>query len=236
MHRYPPESKFSLSDFDSKRESNSTNNGQNFEQLEKYLINPYVQVEILREGRSGRLLYRVTTEELGKTEAEELEALKKLFLKILGEISPPPLQSEMEGFIRKEITMYFENEGKVIGERALSHIQYLLTRDFLGYGKIDPIMNDSNIEDISCDGVKIPIYVYHKKYQNIKTNLKFDDERELDNFIVLLAQKGNRQISISDPLLDASTPEGNRINATFGNEVTTRGGTFSIRLFKHAPF
>ncbi|MGC8562187.1 MAG: type II/IV secretion system ATPase subunit [Thermoplasmata archaeon] len=235
MHRYPPDGKISFPAINYKEGGSVTNSDADLELVETYPINQYVTVEIRRDIKTARMLYRLVDAELGREGIEEMEELRKALLSDIGEIPSSPERKEIESYIRREIEMYFLGRGKRIGDQSLGQIHYILTSEFLGYGKIDAIMNDSNIEDISCDGVNIPIYVYHKKYQNLKTNVKFESDRELNNFIVLLAQKGNKQISISDPILDATTPEGNRINATFGHEVTARGGTFSIRLFKHIP-
>ena len=235
MDRFPPEGKISFRDDDSKGGISATKDNADQELIEAYSINPYVMVEISRHRTSARMCYNLVDAELGNEAEEEIGELRKALLKALGEIPVSIDRKNIEINLRKEIEKYFLEREKSVSRESTDHLQYLFTREFMGYGKIDPIMNDSNIEDISCDGVNIPIFVYHKKYQNMKTNVKFGSDRELNNFTVLLAQKGNKQISISDPILDATSPEGNRINATFGNEVTPRGGTFSIRLFKHTP-
>jgi len=86
---------------------------------------------------------------------------------------------------------------------SLHKILYYIKRDYIGYERIDPIMKDPNIEDISCDGSTIPIFVYHRKYQNIKTNLSFEAEK-LDSFVMKLAQCCEKQISIGDPLINST--------------------------------
>ncbi len=97
-------------------------------------------------------------------------------------------------------------------------------------------MRDENIEDISCDGVGVPLFVYHRKYGSIKTALAFDDEEKLNSYVVSLGQRGGKQISVSSPILDGTTPEGHRVQATYAREVTTRGSTFTIRRFRDKPF
>ena len=79
-------------------------------------------------------------------------------------------------------------------------IFYHIFREFLGYGKIDIIMEDEGIEDISCDGNHVPIFIYHKKYDEIITNVKFDGENELNSFVVRLSQICGKQISIYSPI------------------------------------
>jgi flagellar protein FlaI len=118
---------------------------------------------------------------------------------------------------------------------SIHKILYYIKRDYIGYERIDPIMKDPNIEDISCDGSKIPIFVYHRKYQNIKTNLSFEAEK-LDSFVMKLAQCCEKQISIGDPLINSTLPDGSRLNASLGKEVTFRGSTFTIRKFKEHAF
>jgi flagellar protein FlaI len=118
------------------------------------------------------------------------------------------------------------------GERR---IEYYLLRDFLGYGPIDVLMQDPMIEDISCDGPTIPLYLFHRKYESIKTTVAFPDEYELDSFVIRLAQRSRKHISVADPLLDATLPDGSRLQATLSREVTTRGSSFTVRKFRSDP-
>jgi flagellar protein FlaI len=113
-------------------------------------------------------------------------------------------------------------------------IFYHLFRDFIGYGKIDIIMEDDGIEDISCDGFEVPIFIYHKKYDEISTNVKFDDEFELDSFVIRLAQICGKQISIYSPIVDGKLPDGSRLQTTLAKTVT-KPSTFTIRKFKENP-
>ncbi len=113
-------------------------------------------------------------------------------------------------------------------------IYYHLFRDFLGYNKIDILMRDDGIEDISCDGHNLPIFIYHKKYDAIRTNVKFDDEKELNNFVVRLAQISGKQISIYSPIVDGKLPDGSRLQTTLARTVT-KPSTFTIRKFKEKP-
>jgi flagellar protein FlaI len=95
-------------------------------------------------------------------------------------------------------------------------------------------MLDPFIEDISCDGVDIPIYLYHMKYLNIETNISFSEEK-LNSFVITLCQRSGKHISISEPLVDATLPDGSRLQATLGREITTRGSSFNVRKFRGDP-
>ena len=136
--------------------------------------------------------------------------------------------------IKKTKEIIKEYQIKVPPE-AIDKLIYYVLRDFIGYGKIDPLMKDHLIEDISADGVNIPIYVWHRVYESLPTNILFKDETELNSFVVRLAYLAGKNISIASPLLDASLPEGSRVQLTYGNEITRRGSTFTIRRFKVDP-
>ncbi len=118
---------------------------------------------------------------------------------------------------------------------VLDKYQYYITRDFLNFGKIDGLMRDDNIEDISCDGTGIPMFVWHRKYESIPSNIIFETAEELENFVFKLAYMCGRHISIAQPLLDGTLPDGSRAQVTYGTEVTPKGSTFTIRKFKKTP-
>jgi flagellar protein FlaI len=88
-----------------------------------------------------------------------------------------------------------------VDANTLGKYQYFIARDFLGFGKIDGIMRDENIEDVSCDGTNTPIFVWHRKYESIPSNIKFETNQELENFVFKLAYLCGRHISIAQPIL-----------------------------------
>ena len=117
---------------------------------------------------------------------------------------------------------------------SIHKIMYFLRRNFIGYERINPLVLDPNIEDISCSGIEIPIYLYHRKHNNIVTNIHFG-EKELDSLVVKLCQRSGKHISIGEPIVDATLPDGSRIQAILGKEITTRGSSYTIRKFKGDP-
>jgi len=118
---------------------------------------------------------------------------------------------------------------------TLGKYQYYIARDFLGFGKIDGIMRDENIEDVSCDGTNTPVFIWHRKYESIPSNIVFETSQELENFVFKLAYLCGRHISIAQPILDGTLPDGSRAQVTYGTEVTPKGSTFTIRKFKAKP-
>lgn len=128
----------------------------------------------------------------------------------------------------RDYRVTLDNEG-------LFKIQYYILRNYLGWGRIDALMKDEQIEDISCDGIQVPIFLYHRIHRNIKTNIAFEEE-PLNSLAITLAQRSGKHISISSPMLDATLPDGSRLQLTLGTEVTSRGTSFTIRKFRATPF
>ncbi|HDJ96523.1 MAG TPA: hypothetical protein ENG45_00435 [Candidatus Aenigmarchaeota archaeon] len=114
---------------------------------------------------------------------------------------------------------------------------YYIDRDFVGLGKIEAIMHDKDIEDISCDGVGIPIFVFHRdpKLGSLVTNVKFDNAEELNTFVIRLAQLCGKSVSVTSPILDGSLPDGSRVQATLATDIARRGSNFTIRKFTKEP-
>jgi type IV secretory pathway ATPase VirB11/archaellum biosynthesis ATPase len=113
-------------------------------------------------------------------------------------------------------------------------IFYHLFREYLGYGVIDIVMLDDGIEDISCDGPDVPVFLYHKKYEEMTTNIYFETPEMLDSFVVRLAQVCGKQISIFSPIVDGKLPDGSRLQSTLAKTVTLES-TFTIRRFRENP-
>ncbi|MBS3056046.1 MAG: type II/IV secretion system ATPase subunit [Candidatus Aenigmarchaeota archaeon] len=120
-------------------------------------------------------------------------------------------------------------------ERNILH--YFIVRDFVGLGNIDSILKDPNLEDISCDGINIPLYVYHRdpRLGSLKTNIAFTDKDELNAFVERLSERCGKSISVSSPLLDGTLPDGSRVQATLGTDIARHGSNFTIRMFTENP-
>ena len=138
------------------------------------------------------------------------------------------LEEELEEEDEEEV------EKPPLDEESKDTIYYHIFRDFLGFSRIDILMHDDGIEDISCDGPNPPIFIHHRKYEAIETNIYFDEEEELNSFVVRLCQVSGKQISIFSPIVDGKLPDGSRLQATLSRTVT-RGSTFTIRKFKENP-
>lgn len=112
---------------------------------------------------------------------------------------------------------------------------YYLQRDLVGLGRSDGILRDPFLEDVGCNGPDVPVFVFHRVYGSLRTNVAYHGEMELNRYILKLAQFAGKHVSVYQPILDATLRDGSRLNLTLGTEVTRRGSTFSIRRFTQDP-
>jgi len=205
--------------------------------IESYAVQaPYSEVAIvsLPELGGGKAYYIKEVE----LNAQEKELLRKLLDIISKEIEPPQNGVDPRTHVSGEAKRLAKKYGfaKKINERSWPKILYYLQRDLLGFGDIHVIMNDPMIEDLSVNGVGIPVYVWHRRYESMPTNLTITNESALDNLIVKLTHLSSKHISTAFPILDAMLPGKDRIAATFKREVSPKGGSFTIRRFREEPF
>ncbi len=220
-----------------KRESGSVQEKKPSVFREVYLIQePYVYAAVVREPNTQKTKYEVIEPTLLKGEEDQLDEIKAiLFEEIDINLKEIGTRDKAAKYLQNKIRAIIKDYHLKIAEEAIDKLMYYLIRDFLGYGKIDPLMKDHLIEDISADGVNIPLYVWHREYESLPTNIIFNDVEELDSFVVRLAYLAGKNISLAMPILDASLPDGSRIQMTYGNEITRRGSTFTIRRFRVDP-
>jgi archaeal flagellar protein FlaI len=140
--------------------------------------------------------------------------------------------SILERFVDEIISDYSLDVSNDKKEKIL----YYLKKNLLGLTRLDPLMNDPKIEDVSCDGSEVAMFLYHRDHGSIQSNIRFADEEELSGFVIKLAQKCGKHISIANPMIDATMPDGSRIQMTLSTEISTKGSTFTIRKFREEPF
>ncbi|MFB6094462.1 MAG: ATPase, T2SS/T4P/T4SS family [Halanaeroarchaeum sp.] len=143
--------------------------------------------------------------------------------------------SGIEGMAIRPEPALLEEDDETLTQFQVEKLLYRLTRDFIGYERIDGIKHDINVEDISVDGYHSPVFVYHTDYEQLITNVEHGRE-QLDDFVVKLAQRSGKGISKRQPQVDATLPDGSRAQLTLGEEVSDHGTNYTIRQFKEIPF
>lgn len=203
-------------------------------ELERYWVNePYAFVVILLNPENNAYQYHVAEPALSEFEDLFLKEIKDRLKDVLL-VEDIKSEEDKDKILTNKVKQLVKDYAIDITPTTLEKVMYYTRRDFIYFGKIDPLMHDNRIEDVSANGHDIPIYLYHKKYTNIPTNIYFN-EADLNSFVIRLAQRCGKHISVAEPMVDATMPDGSRIQMTLGKEVTSRGATFTIRKFSEIP-
>ena len=132
-------------------------------------------------------------------------------------------------------SMSGSKDGRIpVTRRELDTMKYVILRDKITMGALEPLIKDTNIEDISCSGLG-PVFVEHKVFKGLKSSIVFDTHEELDDFILRLSENIKKPVTFKNPIVDAALQDGSRINIVYGGEVSKRGSNFTIRKFAETP-
>ena len=210
--------------------------GEDFEELDTYPVQPpYSYVRVLFDKRDYSRFYYVVEPKATKQELDDLETIKEVLQRALN-INRETMDESQDEFLKQAVDDILDRYRLKSRKSNRAKIHYYIERDLIGYGKVDTMMRDPNIEDVSCDGPGVEIFVYHRRFESLRTNVMWEDELELESYIIRMAQRCGKHISIAEPLLDATLMDGSRIVMTLGREISTRGSTFTIRRFRDEPF
>ncbi len=201
------------------------------------LIAPYAYAHIYWSSKNQELVYEVEEPELVPDEKKVLNLLEDGVRELIN-VSYLSLGKgdTVINYLEKNLKVLLSELRITLTKESYLKIMYYIYRDFVGLDKVEPMMNDIYIEDIECNGAGFPIFVVHRKYRNLKTNVVFKQTKRLAAFVERLAQKSGQYISYATPLLDGALPDGSRVNATFTEDVSSRGPTFTIRKFTREPW
>jgi len=210
---------------------------EGFSEVETYPLQPpFSYAAIVQNEVTAELLYIVDELPLEKEEQEAYDRMKNM---LEDELKAPIGEETLSESFHRQLPSILAKYPKMfmgITPVGMRKIQYCLEQSVVGYGKIDPVMYDPNVEDISCGGLDKPIFLWHRVYENIKTNIFFDDEEELNNFVMKIVHKAGKHVSIAFPIVDVTLPGKHRLAVTYGRETTPYGTSFTIRKFRKDPF
>ena len=148
------------------------------------------------------------------------------------QVSEEKLFNDIRAFL--SLRLSGTNENNEPSNEYLDHLSQKFLRDIIGYGEIDPLIQDDELEEIMIIGTGKPVFVYHRKYGMMKTNLQFDEEGKIRDLIDAIARQINRRIDQESPILDGRLMDGSRINATIP-PVSPDGPSLTIRKFRRDP-
>jgi flagellar protein FlaI len=214
--------------------------------LREYSIleEPRVAVRVL-EDVDGRRFYHV--EEPPLTDAGN-RVYQGLITRILGDMRLLRRFSELEDLgeglreaykLAKPALRKWRGKLRKAGvdpEQEAMAVAYYIARDLVGYGRLDPLIRDPHIEDISCNGLYTPVFVYHSEFEWLTTSIAFNDRAELERVVMKLALRSGREPSLARPIVEGVLrPEGYRVHIIL-DVVSRRGHSFTIRKFRAEPF
>jgi flagellar protein FlaI len=198
---------------------------------------PFAAVNIKWSKRDSSLVYYVLEPVLSNEEIDLLEKIKTTLIEKLDIDFSTLRKDDARVYLKKKFEESVNLMALNLPENKRQQILYYIERDFVGLGKIEPIMKDPNIEDISCDGIGIPIFILHRNslIGSVKTNVVFNTAEELDIFVNKVAQRCGKNISVAQPLIGGTLPDGSRLQATLGTDIARKGSNFTIRKFTEKP-
>ena len=208
-----------------------------------YPVNPpFAFVHIRFDQEKGEYHYLIREPELNQHEKNQLNLIKNKVESTMDREELPieegftfTSSSQLSSYLNKRFHKVIELFDIDVPEERKPLLFYFLERELLGLGRSDSIIRDPYVEDIGCNGPKIPLFLFHRVFGSMKTNIVYPNELELNRFILKLAQISGKHISVYQPILDAVLADGSRINLTLGSEVTRKGSTFTIRKFSYDP-
>jgi flagellar protein FlaI len=206
--------------------------------VDKYsLYEPFAQVFIVQEPKTGE--YRYVLDEL-QLDTFERGIYNHVLEILLAEIESPKEEiADPRKFFAQEAKKIVDKYRISLGwlpDVSWYKILYHAERDLVGFGKIDPLMRDPNIEDISCDGVTKSVYIWHRTFESLETNIQFENDEVLDNMVVKLVHMAGKHVSSAFPIVDASLPGKHRLAVCYRREITPFGTAFTIRKFRDDPY
>jgi flagellar protein FlaI len=209
---------------------------EGYTQIESYPLNPpFSYAWIFQDDAEGSYFYVVDELPMSRDERDAYKRLKSI---LEYELKAPRLDETLVASFHRQLPAILDEHKEALqgtSQVGLRKIMYYLEKDLIGYGRIDGLICDPLIEDVSCLGINKPVYIYHRKYANARTNIIFSDEEELDDFITRIVHRQGKHVSIAHPIVDLTLPAKHRLAVSFGKETTPAGTSFTIRKFKEDP-
>src|SRR3989344_2488378 len=195
-----------------------------------------VDVSIISKEEEPVPVYRISITNISDTTKIILEKIRDEFVaeetKTLSEdASVYDVQEQFREKIMKLLAKYFPNADKKTMDML---INYILQQN-IGLGNLDILLKDTNLEEIVINSAKEPVWVYHRRYGWLKTNVLVPSESRIRHYSTIIGRDVGKEITILNPLMDAHLKTGDRVNATL-SPISSKGNTITIRKFAVKPW
>lgn len=131
------------------------------------------------------------------------------------------------------------NQGLVLDYRDLNKLAIILVRHTIGFGLIEVLLQDKNLQDIVLNA-PIPqttIYLRHNKYDNCETNI-IPSQEDVDSWAAKFRMISGRPLDEANPILDTQLEIGvlrARI-AIIQQPLSPDGLAYALRRHREAPW
>jgi flagellar protein FlaI len=201
--------------------------------VDKYPLNaPFAYAIIAEDPGTGTRKYFVDEVTLSQREATIYTYLLET---LESELTVPRSEIDPRAYFLEQANKIVKKYSIKASQLSWPKINYFAERDLVGFGVLDGVMRDTQIEDITVDGVAKPLFIYHRRFDNIETNLTFLRDEELDNIVARLAHMAGKHVSTAFPIVQGTLPGRHRLAATYRREVSPYGSTCTIRKFREDP-
>jgi flagellar protein FlaI len=206
---------------------------ETWKELDRYALNaPFAYAIIATDPSTGAKRYSLDEVPLNPREAANYTYLLDT---LESELTVPRSEINPKEYFKEQARRLIAKYSIKAPQFSWPKIIYFAERDLVGFGILDGLMRDPQIEDITVDGVGKPLFIYHRRYENLETNLVFRTDEELDNVVAKLAHMAGKHVSTAFPIVQGTLPGRHRLAATFRREVSPYGGTLTIRKFREDP-
>ncbi len=175
-----------------------------------------------------------------KLSLEIHDIYNKMMQQLFLSLEPLRQASDPVNYIEKHIWKEAQEQAVAdVVSSEFSQLRYYLVRDILGYGILDVLMQDEDVEEITCERFDREVGVIHRKYTEfniLDTNIKFETNESMNSYIQKIIQRTGKSITAASPIVNSMTPQGDRITVTYESEVSLPGPTLDIRKFTKEPF
>jgi len=150
-------------------------------------------------------------------------------------VSEEDAQHSIQNRFKKEIIILIEKYFPKIDNKNKNLLISYVMRENVGLGNIEILLKDSRLEEIVVNSSKEPVWVYHKQFGWLRTNVNIPSEERIRHFATMIGRDVQKELTLLKPLLDAHLATGDRVNATL-RPISAAGNTITIRKFSEKPW
>jgi flagellar protein FlaI len=212
------------------------------ETLQSYVIvadNVPARVDIVKRPEEYTPVYEVKFSTIEPATQAVLESIKERLIEVvkieISEILDPKVMEDIKNRFLESAKNAISQELPTVPDKEKNILAGTLVHEMLGMGKLEIVLNDDDLEEVVINNSSESVWVFHKKWGWLKTNIIVPTEEQIYNYASLIGRKVGRQITNLNPLMDAHLITGDRVNATLF-PISTKGNTITIRKFRREPW